>query len=209
MDKQAILIGYSGHAYVLIEILYNNNCQILGYCDNAPVSENPYGLTFLGNESNQETVKVLKCNNVYLAIGDNKIRSSLYKQLAVEKEITFPNLLHQRSIISSSVNIGNASVVMQGAVINAQASIGIASIINTSAIIEHNCVVGDYSHIAPGVVLTGNVTVGNYTFVGANSVVKQGVKIGSNVIVGAGSVVLRDIADGLTVYGNPALVKSI
>jgi acetyltransferase-like isoleucine patch superfamily enzyme len=40
--------------------------------------------------------------------------------------------------------------------------------------------------------------------IGANSVITPGVRIGVNSLIGAGSVVTRDVADGATVYGNPA-----
>ena len=67
--------------------------------------------------------------------------------------------------------------------------------------------IGNYVHIAPGAVLSGAVSIGEGTFVGANAVVKQGIRVGKNVIIGAGAVVTKDIADGLTVYGNPARKK--
>jgi len=51
--------------------------------------------------------------------------------------------------------------------------------------------------------------IGHGASIGANSVVLPGIRIGRNAVVGAGSVVTRDVADSLTVRGNPAkpLVK--
>ena len=43
--------------------------------------------------------------------------------------------------------------------------------------------------------------------IGSGSTVLCGVKIGKGSIVGAGSLVNKDIPDGKTAYGNPALVK--
>ena len=38
--------------------------------------------------------------------------------------------------------------------------------------------------------------------------VHNSITIGNNVIIGAGSVVTKDIPDNVTVYGNPARIKS-
>lgn len=43
--------------------------------------------------------------------------------------------------------------------------------------------------------------------IGANATILCGITIGKNVLVGAGSVVTHDVADGTTVFGNPAKVS--
>ncbi len=49
--------------------------------------------------------------------------------------------------------------------------------------------------------------VGNGASIGSGSTVLPGVSIGRGAVVGAGSVVTRDVADGATVFGNPAVVR--
>jgi acetyltransferase-like isoleucine patch superfamily enzyme len=49
--------------------------------------------------------------------------------------------------------------------------------------------------------------IGNGVRIGSNSTILP-VKIGDNVIIGAGSVVTKDIPDNVTVYGNPARIRS-
>jgi maltose O-acetyltransferase len=49
--------------------------------------------------------------------------------------------------------------------------------------------------------------VGDRVRIGSNSTILP-VNIGNNVIIGAGSVVTKDIPDNVTVYGNPARIKS-
>lgn len=206
MNKEAVIIGYSGHSYVIIDILLCNGYKIIGYCENEYKIKNPYSLNYLGSENNDEVLKILKNHSVFIAIGDNHIRGSIFSKL-MQKEVKCPALIHPKSFISKQVLIGDGAVIMSGVVINSQSKIGKAVICNSSAIIEHECSIGDCAHIAPGAVLAGNVSIGNNSFIGANSVIKQGVKIGSNVVVGAGSVVVKDIEDGLTMYGNPARPK--
>jgi sugar O-acyltransferase (sialic acid O-acetyltransferase NeuD family) len=201
MKKEAIIIGYSGHAYVLIDVLMANKYSIYGYCEAQKKDFNPYSLSYVGNE-NTET-DLLRKYDVFLGIGSNSLRSEIFEQL-FKKGIKFPNIIHPNTIISPSSSIGNATVIMPSVVINALCKIGQGVICNTTSVIEHECIIDNFAHIAPGVVLAGKVSVGKNTFVGANSVVKQGIKIGSDVIVGAGSVVINDIPDGCIVYGNPA-----
>ena len=203
MNNEAVIIGYSGHAYVLIDILMSNEYHVRGYCDVEAKSHNPYGLAYFGHEKDDAVLNLIKGKKVFVGIGDDATRARIFEYLFF-KNINCPSVVYHISSVSAKATIGSGTVVMPGVVINSGARIGKGVICNSSSVIEHECVVGDYSHIAPGAVLAGAVTVGIRTFIGANSVVKQGVKIGNNVIVGAGSVVINDVSDGLTVYGNPA-----
>ncbi|NQX55256.1 acetyltransferase [Pedobacter panaciterrae] len=206
MKKEAVVIGYSGHAYVVADLLLKNKISLAGYCEKQKKTANPFNVDYLGDESNSEVVEELKSFNVYLGIGDNKVRDRLYQYLR-NNDISLPLLKHPKAIVSKYSEIGTASVVMAGAIINAISKIGKGVILNTSCIVEHECLIGDFAHIGPGAVLAGNVNVGDFTFIGANSVIKQNIRIGKNVIVGAGSVIVKNIPDNVTVYGNPARIK--
>lgn len=206
MSKEAIIIGYSGHAFVVIENILANGYHIIGYCDKIAKESNPFRLAYLGYEREIYRFDKFKNKALFIAIGDNQTRANVFQHIE-NNSLNFPNVIHPSATVSPSVVLGSATVIMPGVVINAYAKIGSAVICNTSAVIEHECTIGDYVHIAPGAVLSGNVTIGNYSFIGANAVIKQGITIGSNVVIGAGSVVIKDIPDGTMVYGNPAKIK--
>lgn len=200
LDKLGI-IGYSGHAYVVIEAALLSNRKLFGYFDKMEMLNNPYNLTYLGNE-NIFDFGSIKDTCYIIGIGDNIIRKRIISLLG--DNIKYCNVIHPNAQISSSVKIGDGTFVSTNACINALADIGMHCIINTGSIIEHECIIGDFVHIAPGAVLAGNVKIGDGTFVGANSVIKQGVSVGKNVIIGAGSVVIRDLEDNSIVAGNPS-----
>ena len=203
-NKQNIAIfGYSGHAYVVIDALLENNMAIGGYFEQKEPNNNPYNLNYLGIED-EKTLKLLDQNSlVFPGIGSNSVRRKIIELFEKSNCNQFV-LQHPRSIVSKSAEIEMSTFISAGAIINSFSKIGKGCIINTGAIIEHECKIDDYSHIAPGAVLAGNVKIGSESFIGANSVVKQGITIGNNVTIGAGSVVLKNVPNNETWVGNPA-----
>lgn len=202
MLDNVIVIGYSGHSYVVIDTALTLGLNILGYCEVNRQLKNPFGLIYYGNET-EDSFEWKDNVSYFVGIGDNNIRSQVANRI-IKKNGKFTNIIHPSSSVSNSVTLGKGIFMSANVVVNALVNIGNQCILNTGCIVEHECTIGSTVHIGPGAVLAGNVTVGDYTFIGANTVVKQGVKIGNNVVIGAGTVVIRDIADGETVAGNPA-----
>ena len=206
MSSKLYILGYSGHAYTVIDTALSRDLDIVGYFDNAEKKHNPFNLKFMGSEKGSDFKSLVNDIPCFPAVGDNAIRENLVALLS-QSDINQEKLIHKSAVINSLVEINNSTLVNAGAVINSLSTIGIGCIINTNSTIEHDCQISDFVHIAPGAVLAGNVSVGKYSFIGANSVVKEGVEIGENVIIGAGSVVLENVRDNQIWVGNPA--KSI
>ena len=196
------MIGYSGHAYVIIEAMDSKKYAVKGYFDFHEVAKNPYKITYFGNERADSFTTTVKNGCVFPSIGSNAIRERLI-HFFNEKGVSQVNIIASSALVSKTAILGNSIFISQGAIINAQVEVGNGAIINTAAIIEHECKIGNCAHIAPGAVLTGNVIVGNRTFIGANTVIKQGLKIGHDVLIGAGSVIIKDVPDGKKIVGNP------
>lgn len=202
LDKKVILIGYSGHAYVVADIAIENQYEIIGYTEKRRVQNNPFNLNYTGYENEKDFFDNKKEVGFIIGIGDNSIRERIYN-LIISKNVEVTTLISNTTSISHTARIDNGTFVNRNVSINALAKIGKNVILNTACVIEHECEISDSVHIAPGAVLAGNVFVGERSFVGANSVVKQGVKIGKDVIIGAGSVVISDVPDGKKIVGNP------
>jgi UDP-N-acetylbacillosamine N-acetyltransferase len=207
MKRNAIVIGYSGHAYVVIDTLLSNNYLVIGYCENQEKTNNPYLLKYFGPERNLGVLDNLKSADVFIGIGKNSIRAGVFDYL-VENKISCPFVIHKSAYVSSLCDLGSGSVIMPGAVVNTQTKIGNAVICNSSSVIEHGSQISDYVHIGPGAVLAGDVSIGSFTFVGANAFVREGIKVGAHVTIGAGSVITKDVADGVTIFGNPARISN-
>ncbi len=188
------LYGASGHAKVIIDIIKSNNESINHIMDDNENIDQLIGYPVL---KPCETM----CENVIIAIGDNKIRKRIVEKLSATYSKA---IIHSSAVIGSDTVIGDGTVIMARVVINTDAKIGTHCIINTASIIEHDAVIGDFVHISPGAIITGNVIVGNGSQIGAGAIVLPNIKIGKNVIVGAGTVVIKDIEDNTVVVGNPA-----
>ncbi|MEC9303075.1 MAG: NeuD/PglB/VioB family sugar acetyltransferase [Bacteroidota bacterium] len=199
--NQLVIIGYSGHSYLCVEIACSRKLNVIGYCDLEKKINNPYNLTFLGKEENIS----LSCKG-FVAIGDNYIRKNVYNKM-INKEVCLDiSLIHKNSVISKTSAIREQNIISSGVIINSQVLVNKGCIINTGAIIEHECEIGEFSHICPGSVLTGGVKIGKNCFVGANSVISEGINIDDNVIIGAGSVIINDIPKNSKVVGNPGRI---
>jgi len=203
--KKVILIGYSGHSYVVIETAMENGFDITGYSDKEKSDSDPYNLSYLGFEKEEDFIGWNKNVSFILGIGDNALRQNI-ANLIESKGKSISSLVHSSASVSKSAKIGSGTFINKNVAVNALALVGKNVILNTGCIIEHECVLSDAVHIAPGAVLAGNVSIGERTFVGANAVIKQGIVVGKDVVIGAGSVVITNIPDGQKVVGNPGRI---
>lgn len=205
LDRKVILIGYSGHAYVVAETSLENGFDVIGYSDKEKSDSNPYDLPYLGFEKDDDFIGWHKGVSFVLGIGDNTLRQNIAHSIEIKGK-SVETIIHKTAIISKYATVGSGSFINKNVVINAFAKVGKNTLLNTGCIIEHECVLADAVHIAPGAVLAGNVTVGARTFVGANAVIKQGIIVGKDVVIGAGTVVINNIPDGKKVVGNPGRI---
>tara|TARA_B110000046_G_scaffold176649_1_gene202534 strand:- start:2376 stop:2999 length:624 start_codon:yes stop_codon:yes gene_type:complete len=203
LDKEIILVGYSGHGYVVSDAVKSCDINLKYYSEVKELSKNPFQLVYIGFEKD---LSFKGWNNKYsfiLGLGNNKLRLEAFN-IIKSKDLEILNVIHQSASVSKDITLGFGNFIARNVSINPLVVIGDCCIINTGSIIEHECTIETGVHIAPGSVLAGNVTIGENSFIGANSVIKEGVRIGRNVIVGAGTVVLKDIQDGKKIVGNPS-----
>lgn len=191
-----ILFGASGHAKVILDILFLNRVSVEKIIDDHPSFEKLFKIPVEKNTSDFEGLEAI------ISIGNNGIR----KSIAEKYSLHYQKAIHPKSTISQFSEIGEGTVVMANAVLNPGCKIGTHCIINTAAIIEHDCVLEDFVHISPNAALAGNVFVGEGTHIGIGASIIQGIKIGKWATIGAGAVIIRDVPEFATVVGNPGKI---
>lgn len=202
-EKKIFIIGYSGHAYVVLDSILEQGLVVGGYFAKDYNVDNPYELDFFGDEMAEDVGQILTNHYIFPCIGDNKVRDRVIGFIA-SKGFSQLAIIDKTALVSEKATIGLSTFIGKNACINSLAKIGVGVIINTAAVIEHECVIGDFSHVAPNATLAGNVTLGKKVFFGVGAVAKQGITIGDNSVIGAGSVVISDIPANEVWVGNPA-----
>lgn len=191
------LVGASGHAKVIIDILERRKITIEGLFDKDEKIKSLRGYSVYPEDHIDADHKLL------VSIGDNLIRKRVVDKLY---QNLFFNAIHPQSTLDNSVELGVGIAIMAGVIINADTIIGNHAIINTSASVDHDCKISDFAHVAPNASLCGGIKIGKATLVGAGATVAPNISIGMNVLVGAGSVVIEDVPDNVLVAGNPAKI---
>ena len=200
-----IVLGASGHAAVVIELIHAIGGTVAG-CVGPPQST-PFGLPLLGDDDwLRDREGEYQLANGIGGIGDNGIRAKVYDRFC-EQGFAFPALIHPRAAVAPSASIADGAQIMRGAIIQTRTQVGENAIVNTGAIVDHDCVLDAHSHVAPGAVLSGGVTLGAGAHVGTGATVIQSVAIGARALIGAGAVVTANVPGDVTVFGVPARQK--
>lgn len=203
MNKDVIIIGYSGHSYEIIESLMINDYHIKGYCEPKEKNTNPFSIQYLGDEAQKNPKEFIEGESFFIAIGDNNKRHKIGKYI-IKNNGELVNAIHPSSSISKGSKIGKGNFIGRNSSLNYNSTLGDNVIINTSSVIEHDSLIKNGVHIGPGAVICGGVIIKEQSFVGANSTIRENIIVGKNVIIGAGSVVVSDIPDNSIYFGNPA-----
>lgn len=203
-----LLLGSSGHAKVVIDIIEKENIfKIAGIIDpTLQPNIQIMGYPILGKES--DIPNIIKKNNIsgfLVAIGDNCLREKVVTNVKeICPTLPFVSTIHPSANIGKNVTIGCGTVIMAGTVINPDSNVGEFCIINTNASLDHDCSLGNFSSLAPRVVTGGNCIIGDRCAIGIGAVLTHGISIGKDTVIGAGSLVMENFGDCIVAYGSPA-----
>lgn len=189
--KKVVILGASGHAHVIADIITACGDKVEAFLD-----DNTSIACVSGSISKYVNFK--DCEFV-IGIGNAETRKKLS-----DLPVKWYTAIHPSAVVSPKATIGEGTVVMPNAAINSSAVIGKHTIINTAAVVEHDNVIGDYVHISVGAKIGGTVHIGESTWVGIGTVVNNNINICSGCVIGAGAVVVRNIEAKGTYIGVPA-----
>jgi len=203
--SEIIIVGSGGHSRMIIECAQSLKFKVKYILDinkkkivdekilNVPVKNINY------------LKKIKKKSKVFLAIGDNSLRSKFYNKYKLY--YNFINLTHPSSYVAKNVILGKANFIAPKVIINSSSKIGNNCIINSGSIIEHECEINDNVHVGPGSTLCGRTKVKLNVFIGSGSIIFPKVSIERNCIIGAGSLVLKKTSPNCLYLGRLAKIK--
>ena len=144
-----------------------------------------------------------KAYNLICSISHSQTRQKIVFKLQKTKN-KFAKLVHPNIELSSSVMIGEGSIICEGVRFTVNISISNHVIIYHNSVICHDSKIGDYTTILPSVNISGNVNLEGCNLIGTGAQIVQNLNIGQNSIIGAGAVVVKDIQSNEVQVGVPA-----
>lgn len=206
--KNIVVVGASGHASVVIDIIERQRAySIVGLLDRRG-SGSAMGYEILGTEEDLPALAAARgITDAIVAIGDNWTRHLVVRSLeALVPGLEFVTAVHPAAQVGRGTEIGKGSVVMAGAVINPNARVGPFCVVNTCASLDHDSVMDEFSSLLPNASTGGSVRIGAFAAVCQGANVIHGRTVGAHTVVGAGATVLRDLPPCAVAYGTPARV---
>lgn len=205
--KNIIIIGSSGHAKVIIDIIEKcGKFKIIGLVDSfRKIGETTFDYPILGSVVDiPRLIKEHDIKDVFIAVGSNWNRSILYNKISkATPQLKHPTLVHPDAVIGRNVTIGSGTVVMAGVIINPDSVIGDYCIVNTGSSIDHDCSMDNFSSLSPGVTLGGNVHIEKYCTIGLGAMIINKISVGEHTLIGAGSVLVKNIPSKKVAFGVP------
>jgi sugar O-acyltransferase (sialic acid O-acetyltransferase NeuD family) len=206
--ERIVLVGAGDHGRGVLEIVRaagraGSGQEVVGFVDDAPTAGAVDGVPLLGTTAwLLEHLASLDASGI-LAMASPSAKRRLAARLDAAG-VGWARAVHPNADLAPSVSVGLGSVVGSGVVVVYDTRIGAHVTVNLNATVGHHVEIGDFATVAPGANILGKARIGDGAQIHANAVVLPSVRIGAGATVGAGSVALKDVADGVTVFGNPA-----
>lgn len=207
MENPVVIFGANSIGRLALDIFASNDVLVYGFLDeneelhNTEISEtmilgDPFDdgfLKFIGNKT-----------EAFVAVENKVLKNKIIKMLLDRRKTMPVNAIHAKAIVSEDAEVGHGILVGPGSIINQGVKIGNHSIIQSGVIIDVMAEIGESVQIGNGSIINAGVKIGEGAFIGSGVNIVSGVIIGKDARVGAGSVVIENVADGKTVFGNPA-----
>jgi sugar O-acyltransferase (sialic acid O-acetyltransferase NeuD family) len=209
MSRPLIILGTGGNALDTLDVIDSINArstvwEVVGFLDDGrPAGSTYQGVPVLGGLPEASRFPGHRFIN---AIGSDKSyhrRRDILASTRLSVE-SFATLVHAGASVSSRAQLGCGVCVNHGVTVAGNVRIGNHVTLGPGCIIGHDTVIEDFALVAPGAVVSGFVRLGQSCYIGAGSIIRQQLSIGKTALVGMGAVVVKDVADGMTVVGNPA-----
>jgi sugar O-acyltransferase (sialic acid O-acetyltransferase NeuD family) len=197
LKKPLVILGAGGGAKMCIDSIDNTSeYRVVGLLDdNIEVGTKILGIPVIGNINCIDSLLKLNIYDFVVAFGVLENRKNRFTTYQVLKKLgcRFPNIIHPKSIIEKSVELGEGNVFLAGSNIGSCAKVGNLNYINNNALISHDCVLFDNIHVAPGAVVASSVRIESNVLIGMNATIYYGLAIGEGSTILNGLIINNSI----------------
>ncbi|MDP0590088.1 MAG: acetyltransferase [Candidatus Endonucleobacter bathymodioli] len=147
--------------------------------------------------------------SVTIAIENSNVREKLTNK-CLESNVRILGVSATNVMKLAEVSIGCGAILCPFVTLTSNVKIGKSFQANIYSYVAHDCIIGDYVTFSPSVRCNGNVVIDDHVYIGTGAIIKQGtsekpIKIGKGAIISVGAFVTKNVPDGVTVFGNPAI----
>jgi len=199
-ERDAIILGGSGHARAIIDAARESGLIIVGAIDAKipPGSSVGGAITVWGGEDLLATLRQRGLRKAIIGVGgatSNAARQKVYRKLS-DLGFELPSIVAPGAYLSAESTIGPATYLLPGANVGPGVTIGANCIINQNVVVAHDSQIADDVHLAPNAVVAGHCTIGRGSTVGMCATLINGSTIGANCLIHNNVPVTSDLPDG-------------
>ncbi|MFD1096328.1 acetyltransferase [Salegentibacter chungangensis] len=200
MKKKLIIYGVGKLAQYVRYVFENDtDYDVIAYCIEEKLLEsNTFDNKPLINFEQLGELYETKSVNVFIAVGNNKIRKRLFKETK-EKGYSLASYISSKAQFWPDLITGENVFIGEGSVIQPFVEIGDNSYL-ICANIGHHSKIGNHALLSV-TTLGGNTLIGDHCFLGMNSTVRHNIQVGEYSIIGMNVNIEKD-ANPYSVYSN-------
>lgn len=208
--KNLIIIGARGfgreiYFASLESIGYKTEYEVKGFLDDKPDALVGYNKVYPPIIDSVENYYP-QINDVFVcALGDVKYKKK-YVDLILSKGGQFINLIHKNAYISSNACLGIGCIILAYTRISCDVLIGDFVTFQPFTVVGHDVKIGSFCHFNTYSFMGGFVEIQDMVTLNTGAIIHPQKKVMSGATVGAGAFVIKNVKEGQTVYGNPAIV---
>ena len=199
--------GFSGSIAAAVEDInrWERRWNLLGFIDDDPArrGQQPFGYPILDVVSSASPYSTCRFVIGVASHRNRRARHAIVERMGLPIE-HFATIVHPTVSVHATASLGPGTVILQGTVVNHGVSVGNHTLVSEQCSLGHDSAIGDFATIAPGAIVSGCAKIGAGAYLGAGSRILENLTIGDYALVGIGGVVVRDVAENVTVFGNPA-----
>jgi sugar O-acyltransferase (sialic acid O-acetyltransferase NeuD family) len=203
----AIIYGAGSYGEVYLDYLRTAGINVVGFLDDDISKHDKYidNVRILGGDNFLGKARELGIDSLYCPIGNNAVRVKINNKARNFGLIT-PNFIHKTACVSSKLKPDSGIYVLPGSILMPFLDVQSDVMISMGVRVAHHSILEAGVFLSTGVSIGAGIRICSCSYIGMNAVLVTGkcFTVGPNSLVGAGAVVTKNVAQGITVIGNPA-----